>query len=243
MIEITNSDFIGLAASYTYATGLLVVSEALRRLFGLQPDLTRKLIHVGAGMWVFGVLVLFDHWESGILPFATFIGLNYLFYRYRVLNAMDTDDSSPGTVYFAVSVTLLFGLLWRPAGPVDRAPIAAAGVMAMTWGDALAALIGKRIGRHRYQIWGSKRSWEGSVAMFVASAVAMFLVLLLLPGSSLSPLATPSGAGRSLLAALVGAAFATLAEAVSPHGTDNLSVPLVAAGVVGVMMQGFYWLF
>ena len=243
MIEITNSDFIGLAASYTYATALLVVGEALRRLFGLPPDLTRKLIHVGAGMWVFGVLMLFDHWESGILPFATFIGINYLFYRYRLFGAMDTDDSSPGTVYFAISVTLLFGLLWRPSGPVDRAPIAVAGVMAMTWGDALAALIGRRFGRHRYQVGGSERSWEGSAAMFIASAVAMFLVLLLLPGSPLSSLAASSSTGRSLLAALVGAAFATLAEAVSPHGTDNLSVPLVAAGVVGVMMQGFYWVF
>ncbi len=236
----THSDFIGLAASYAYATGLLVVAAVLRRLFGLQPELTRKLIHVGAGMWVFGVLILFNRWQIGILPFATFIGLNYLLYRYQVLEAMNTADSSPGTVYFAVSVTLLFGLLWRPAGPVDRAPIAAAGLMAMTWGDALAALIGKRIGRHRYQIWGSERSWEGSAAMFVASAVAMFLVLLLLPGSSLSPLAAPSGPGQALSVALVGAAFATLAEAVSPHGTDNLSVPLVAAAVVGVMMQGFY---
>lgn len=106
----TNSDFIGLAASYLYATSLLVVGESLRRLFGLQPNLTRKLIHIGAGMWVFGVLRLFNHWESGILPFATFIGLNYLFYRYRLFSAMDADDNSPGTVYFAVSVTLLFGL-------------------------------------------------------------------------------------------------------------------------------------
>ena len=76
--------------------------------------------------------------------------------------------------------------------------------------------------------------------MFVASAVAMFVVLLLLPGSSLSPLAAHESVGQTLLVALVGGAFATLAEAVSPHGTDNLSVPLVAAGVVGVMMQGFY---
>ena len=240
MIEITNSDFIGLVASYAYATCLLVVGEMLRRLCGQKLDLTRKLIHVGAGMWVFGVLVLFNRWESGILPFATFIGLNYLFYRYRVLGAMDTDDSSPGTVYFAISVTLLFGLLWRPAGPVDRAPIAVAGVMAMTWGDALAALIGKRFGQHRYQVGRSERSWEGSAAMFVASAASMFLVLLLLPGSSLSPHSAPFSAGWALLGALLGAAFATLAEAVSPHGTDNLSVPLVAAGVVEVVMQGFH---
>lgn len=234
-----NSEFIGLAASYAYATSLLIVGEVLLKLFGLQPDLTRKLIHIGAGMWVFGVLVLFNNWQTGILPFATFIFLNYLFYRYRVVSAMDTSSNSPGTVYFAISVTLLFGLLWRPDGPVDRAPIAVAGVMAMTWGDALAAYIGKRYGQHQYQVGSSVRSWEGSAAMFIASTTAMFLVLLLLPGSSLSPLATSFGSGQALLAALAGGAIATLAEAVSPHGTDNLSVPLVAAGVVGVL-QEFY---
>ncbi|HEY9781072.1 MAG TPA: diacylglycerol/polyprenol kinase family protein [Leptolyngbyaceae cyanobacterium] len=233
----SNSDYIGLVASYVYATTLLVVGEALRRLFGQKPEVTRKIIHIGAGMWVFGVLVLFDHWESGIVPFATFIFLNYLFYRYRIVGAMDTEDSSPGTVYFAVSVTLLFGLLWRPDGPVDRAPIAVAGVMAMTWGDALAALIGKRIGRHRYRVGQSERSIEGSAAMFFASAVAIFLVLLLLPGSSLCPYSEPIGAEWALLAAIVSAASATLAEAVSPHGTDNLFVPLVAAGVVEVVLE------
>ncbi|MHC5935217.1 diacylglycerol/polyprenol kinase family protein [Nostoc sp.] len=232
------NDFIGLVISYVYATGLLVVGEGLRRLFGVKPDLTRKVIHIGAGMWAFGVLLLFNHWEIGIIPFATFIGLNYLFYRYRIIGAMDTQDSSPGTVYFAISVTLLFGLLWRPEGPIDGAAIAVAGIMAMTWGDALAALIGRRFGQHKYQVGNSVRSWEGSAAMFVASTVVIFLVLLLLPGSSLSPLATPLGLKWALLTAVITATFATLAEAVSPHGTDNLSVPLVAAGVVWVMIQG-----
>lgn len=237
----SNSDFIGLAASYAYAIGLLIVGEVLLRLVSFKPELTRKIIHIGAGMWAFGVLALFDHWQVGIVPFATFILLNYLFYRYRVLGSMGTQDNSPGTVYFAISVTLLFGLLWRPDGPVDRVPIALAGVMAMTWGDALAALIGRRYGRHQYQVGGNFRSWEGSAVMFLASTLAMSLVLLLLPGSQLSPLATPIGVGQALSAALVGAACATLAEAVSPHGTDNLSVPLVAAGVAGVMIQGFYY--
>ncbi|MEH2158743.1 diacylglycerol/polyprenol kinase family protein [Nostoc sp.] len=239
----TNNDFIGLAASYTYATGLLVIGEGLRRLFGVKPDLTRKVIHIGAGMWVFGVLLLFSRWEIGIIPFATFIGLNYLFYRYGIIGAMDTQDSSPGTVYFAISVTLLFGLLWRPDGPVDSVAIAVAGIMAMTWGDALAALIGRRFGQHKYQVGNSVRSWEGSAAMFVASTVVIFLVLLLLPGSSLSPLATPLSFGWALLTAVVTATFATLAEAVSPHGTDNLSVPLVAAGVMWVIKQNLHLFF
>ncbi|MBH8561462.1 phosphatidate cytidylyltransferase [Nostoc sp. CENA67] len=231
----TNNDFIGLAASYGYAIALLILGEGLRRLFGVKPELTRKVIHIGAGMWVFGVLLLFKHWQIGILPFATFIGLNYLFYRYRFISAMDTEDSSPGTVYFAISVTLLFGLFWRPDGPVDNVPIAVAGVMAMTWGDALAALIGRRFGQHKYQVGNSVRSWEGSAAMLLVSTVMIFLVLLLLPGSLLSPLAQPFTVGRVCLAAIVSATFATLAEAVSPHGTDNLSVPLVAAGVAWII--------
>jgi len=233
----TNNDLIGLAASYTYALSLLALGEGLRRLFGIKPDLTRKLIHISAGMWVFGVLLLFKHWQIGIIPFATFIGVNYLLYRYRVIGAMDTEDSSPGTVYFAISVTLLFGLFWRPDSPVDHVSIAVAGVMAMTWGDALAALIGKRFGKHQYQIGSSVRSWEGSLAMFLASAIVIFLVLLFLPSSFLSPLAMSVGVEKALLTALISAGFATLVEAISPHGTDNLSVPLVTVGVIWLLMQ------
>ncbi|MBK9710508.1 MAG: phosphatidate cytidylyltransferase [Kouleothrix sp.] len=228
----TTRDLIGLVASYAYAMGLIGIAEALRRALGVSQELTRKLVHVGAGMWVFGVLALFDHWQWGVLPFATFIAANYLFYRTRVFSSMDGDDSTPGTVYFALALTLLFGLLWRPEGPLDRAPVAVAGAMALTWGDAMAALVGRRFGRHRYRIWGSVRSWEGSAALFVVAGATIWLALTLLPGSGLSPHAPAIGGGQALLAALAGAAAAAIVEALSPHGTDNLSVPLVAAAVV-----------
>src|SRR5262245_57067229 len=233
----TTREILGLLASYVYATSLILAAEGLRRRCGVSQDLTRKLVHMSAGMWVFGVLALFDRWEIGVLPFASFILINYLFYRYRLFGAMDAPDSPPGTVYFALALTLLFGLLWRLGGPLDRAPIAVAGAMALTWGDALAALVGQRWGRHRYRLGSSGRSWEGSAVMFLASAVVIFLTLTFLPGSSLSPYAPPIGVGRALLAALLGAGAAALAEAASPRGTDNLSVPLVAAGVVLLILS------
>jgi phytol kinase len=228
------NNYIGLAISYTYAIALLVVGESLVKFVGIKPDLTRKFIHIGAGMWTFGVLALFNSWQIGIIPFASFIFLNYLFYRYRLVSAMDTSSSSPGTVYFAISVTLLFAVFWRPMA-VDQVSIAATGVMAMTWGDALAALVGKTYGKHKYQFGESSRTWEGSAVMFVTSAIVIFLVLTLLPTSFFSPNSLTWDTWKVLLASFLAASSATLVEAVSPHGTDNLTVPLVAAGVVGIV--------
>jgi phytol kinase len=232
----TQRDIIGLVVSYLYAGGLLALAEFIRRRYGYPHDFTRKLVHIGAGMWIFGVLALFDNWYIGIIPFASFIALNWISYRYRLFSSVDANDSSPGTIYFAISVTLLFLAFWRPTGAIDRAPLAAAGVMAMTWGDALAAVVGKRWGRHRYAVAGhGSRSYEGSLAMFVASTLAMALTLLLLPGSALSPGAVALSAGAVLLAALLAAATATLAEGLSPAGTDNLSVPLLAAAALALV--------
>jgi dolichol kinase len=232
-------DLIGLVTSFGYAFGLLIVAEVIRRWQGYPQDFTRKFVHIGAGMWVFGVLALFENWTIGVIPFATFIVLNFIFYRFRLLESVDAPDSTPGTVYFALSITLLFLMFWRTNSPDDRGYVAAAGTMAMTWGDALAAIVGKRWGRHHYQIGRGRRSFEGSAAMFIASFVAILLTLLLTPGSALSPQSTPIGFGAALIASFLAALIATTAEGVSPHGTDNLSVPLLAsfvvAGVLAVM--------
>ena len=233
----TNNDIIGLIASYGYAIGLIAVAELLNRTMGVAQELTRKLVHIGAGMWVFGVLALFDTWQWGVLPFATFIGGNYLFYRRHMFRSMDSPGSTPGTVYFALAITVLFGLFWRPQGPTDRAAVATAAAMALTWGDALAALVGQRYGSHRYKVCRSTRSWEGSAAMLIATALAIFLVLTRLPGSSLSPLGQPVSTVAALAAALLGALAATVAEAIAPHGSDNLSVPLAAAAVIFLVVR------
>lgn len=224
----STGDVVGLVASYIYAFGLLFGVEAIGRRLGWQQRVTRKIIHIGAGMWIWGILALFDAWYFGIIPFATFIVLNYVFYRRQSFSTMDTDESTPGTVYFSISITVLFVLLWRTGGPEDRVPVAAAATMAMTLGDAAASLVGYRWGAHPYQILGHTRSWEGTSAMAVVSLLAVGATLFWLPGSALSPSSTPMAASEVLVTTLVGAAVATIAEGVSPAGTDNLSVPLLS---------------
>ncbi len=123
----TQGNIIALVVSYLYAFGLLGLGEVIRKWRGYSQAFTRKLVHIGAGMWVWGILALFDNWKIGLIPFATFIVLNYIFYRFTIFEAMDAEDSTPGTVYFAISITLLYALFWRTDGSPDRAVVASGG--------------------------------------------------------------------------------------------------------------------
>lgn len=226
----SRGDIYGLVLSYVYAFGLLFGVEAVGKQLKWPQRVTRKLVHIGAGMWAWGILYFFTKPSYGIIPFATFIVLNYIFYRQQAFKAMDGQEETLGTVYFAISITLLFGWLWRTEGGVDRVPLATAAVMAMTWGDALASLIGQQWGRHQYTTFGHQRSWEGTGTMAVVSFAVMLLTLWLLPGSSLSPHSVVPTS--PWLLCIAGALVATVAEAFSPAGTDNLSVPLLTALVL-----------
>ncbi len=217
-------DILGLVLSYIFAFGLIGLAEAVRAWRGWPTEFTRKVIHIAAGSWVIAIIYIFEHWWWGVVPTASFVILNYIFYRFTIFKAMDARGSTPGTVYFALSITILLLLLW----PRGQEGIVAVGVMPMTWGDAFASLIGVRWGRHRYEALGSRRSWEGSAAMFVFSLLATFVVLLLV-GLPLSP-------AEGFLYSFLMALGATLVEAFSPWGLDNLSVPFFSTGLLYLLL-------
>lgn len=208
-------------AAYLYVFAILGAAEALRRRLDYGPDFTRKLVHISVGMWVFPSLYWFTSPGWAIIPPLSFVIINYLSYRFDLFKAMESDKSSLGTVYFPISLAILILAYW------DRGYVVAAGMMAMTWGDALAAIIGRRWGRHRYRLAGATKSLEGTATMFAASAAAILLTLL-----ATSPLPAGIAAGYALGLGLL----AAVVEAVSPWGTDNLTVPLLTALAAGVML-------
>ena len=228
----TQGDINGLILSYVYAFGMLLIVEFIGKKLKWHQDFTRKIIHMGAGLWIWGILYFFDNWQYGIIPFATFIVLNFLFYKFQIFKAMDTTESTPGTVYFAISITILYAWLWRTGGAADYVPIAVAAIMAMTIGDALASILGKKYGKHKYTILGSTRSFEGSAVMAVSSLIVIGLTLSLLPGSTLSTHSIPFSVNAVVILTLAGGITAAAAESISPKGTDNLFVPLLSALVM-----------
>ena len=217
----TPRDWLGLAISFLYPVVLLVVAEAVRRRAHWPPEFTRKLVHIGAGMWVFGALALFDHYWAALIATTAFIGINWLSARRSLIPAMDAARTEGlGTVWFMVSFTVLLGWFWSTGRP----HLAAAAMMALTWGDAAAAIVGRAWGRHRYRIGGQSRSLEGSAALALATFLSVTPTLFLLAPGIYS-------LGRAALAGALVAAVAALLEPAAPHGQDNLSVP-VGAGIV-----------
>ena len=106
-----------------------------------------------------------------------------------------------------------------------------AGILPMAFGDAAASLIGQKMGRHQFNIF-SRKSIEGTTAMFTITFVSVTLSLLLF--SYLCPFST----SILLLASLGVAALATGIEALTPKGLDNLTVPLISALVFLLLIGG-----
>jgi dolichol kinase len=90
-------------------------------------------------------------------------------------------------------------------------------VIVLGFADPVAALVGRRFGRIRFQ---SGRSLEGSLAFAVVGALTAWAALrFCYPAESL---------GASVLAAACGAVAGALAELLSPTD-DNFSIPVAAS--------------
>lgn len=104
-----------------------------------------------------------------------------------------------GATYILISVCCTVALYDRP--------IAVAALAFIVVGDTLAALVGRKFGRHKF----GRKSVEGSLAC-LAGTIGVALVV----------------PGIPLAAALLGAVVAAVTEALSTKVDDNISVPILS---------------
>lgn len=206
------SPWLALLLSFAYVSTVIGVGEGLRRWLRLDTGFTRKFIHIAVGMYSLLTVHLFSERLWAVIPPLAFVLINWLDWKYGVVQAMTSSSrSNLGTVYFPMAFAAIVWFLW------DQPALLVASLMPLTWGDALAAIVGERYGRHTYRVLDSTRSIEGSLTAFGVSALSTGLVL--------AGFGTPGAVGAALLAAL----GATLVEAVSPRGLDNLTIPAASA--------------
>ncbi len=211
------NDWLGILICMAYIFFLIGLAEGLRHWRGYSSFFTRKVVHIGVGMLIWAVPFLFSSPWPFMLACFGFAALTFLDWRFGFFKAMASSNrQNLGTVYFPLAAAAVVYVFW------DTPPLLVAALMPLTLGDGLAPVFGKLLGKHGYVVFGSRRTVEGSVAFFIASAIGTWFALWIMPGlPELSAL-------EAILPALVVAVATTLVEAVSIWGVDNLTVTATA---------------
>jgi len=223
------ASFVGVAACLWLITGAMKAA-------GILPcDLARKTNHVfalaGGALW-FGWLLQPVAENSTYVAAAILLALvaitctfrNCLPFRFAFLANTRKSDAPYEAFYFWSSWLLSMAALAVVQLVVDDITITRTAALLVGIGDGIAEPIGRRLGWHKYRVPSltigtpAIRSWEGSASVFAGC----FLTYLACFGWE----SVPSAAAIALLL--------TFVEAISPHGLDNLTIPVAAAAFMQI---------
>ncbi len=218
-----------LVTCYAYALLVILLSEKVVSRFRISRKSSRKFLHSMIGNYIF--IIPFFTYNSLPLNFPFFVAAPFVLVTFlatpyspfkgiseklRGLTDITEEGHQTGLVFYAISYTTL-ALLFS-----SRPYLIAAGILPMAYGDAAAAIIGEKYGKKQYRIF-AKKSLEGSLTMFLVTFVSFVLSLFFF--AFLDP---SFSALHHLVPAFGLALVATVAEAISPLGVDNLTVPALS---------------
>lgn len=198
------------------------IAELLRG-FDLAPqEVTRKFVHLGAGLISLSFAYVFKSPITLLVMLMGFVAAMTFGKRWHLMTAVHgVERRSAGDLLhpLAIFITYLFAMKF------DKPHFYAIAIAVLSVSDSLAALIGKSYGFKLYEVEEDRKSIEGSIIFFLSTFLIVHLTLLL---------ATDIDRTGSVLAALLIAVLATASEAVALDGADNLVVPV---GTLFVLMK------
>ncbi len=211
--------------SYLYIISMIFVAKKTEKIFNWSQKTSRKVLHILIGNFPF-IIPFFSESIFPVMVAAPFVLLTFLVSPHSPIKSLkgilfglkDTTQKghSLGLVFYAISYTVLAAFFF------DTPYIIAAGILPMAYGDGLASIIGERYGGRKYRIL-SQKSLEGSLAVFAGSFLSLFCGLLFYSlFHQFSPL-------EIIVLPLCIAVTATVVEAISPLGFDNITVPILCA--------------
>jgi len=213
-------NILGVIYSFVYIGVILLIST---RLTKLPYEISRKFIHIMVANWWFIASAMFhDPFSASIVPLV-FVVFNTVSYYFNFLPSMNVQIGYKdyGTIYYALSVLFLTFISFQSNSSLV---IGGIGLLTMGYGDGFASLIGRKWGKHQFKIFNGVKSLEGSAAMLIVSFAVVYAYLIFATGHA------------GFVVCLTIAFTATLVEAISPFGLDNILVPVIAAMVYFVQL-------
>jgi len=220
--------FAKIGGSVVLLTLVLAAAGVAARRYNLQPELGRKLVHVGLGIYcLFFPLIFSESWE--VAATCALSVVVFMLARGAMKSRLGgglhaVSRVSYGEILFAISVALLFELkdghyvlLAEGRGFGAGVALYVVPLLILTLCDAAAAMVGANYAKRTFTVEDGIKSWEG-VAVFILTAWLTSLIALL----ALSDLDRVD----AVLVALFVALFGALLEAASWRGLDNLTIPV-----------------
>ena len=214
----------GLCIFLIYLIPAAIIMLLIRKFTKIPDELFRKILHfILLGAYI-PLLFGFNIWWKCII----LVGGLILKFAGKIpgfssfVNERKKGEFTSSMV-LALSIMLLtISIGW---GIFDDKFLVLASVYAWGVGDAFAALIGKRFGKHKinWKFVDNKKSYEGSIAMIITSAISVFIVLLVRGG--VNPI-------FALLIAIVASTASTFVELCSKNGIDTITCPSVAMAII-----------
>ncbi|MCL2578776.1 MAG: DUF92 domain-containing protein [Oscillospiraceae bacterium] len=214
------TELLGIGLSFALVFAILGLAGFLKNR-GVGGEVCRKMVHILLGNWIILAVLFFRSLHLVLIVPGCFVALNYLSYRKGTFGGIEREEgNTPGAVWYAVSLFLLCLAGWS----LDQPLIAAAGILAMGYGDGLAALIGIRWGRRPFPTPYSGKTLEGSFAVLIFAGASVGIVFAVFAPH------------LAIVAAISGGAVAMAAELYSSGGLDNLTLPLSVGGVAALLV-------
>lgn len=190
-----------------------------------NPDANiRKIIHISIGNFVF-IWWLFTEWwimvVFFVIPFALILYKAILTSdRSSIIGTATNEGSGTGLLFYALAIGVLVCLFF------NHFVAASIGIVAMTYGDSMGSIIGKRYGKHK--IFHNK-SVEGSLAVFAFTTIMAFVIIVFysfLISNGLYSNSSASAIIPTWSVCIIAGIVATLLEMLTPGDYDNLTVPI-----------------
>lgn len=218
-----------------YLIACVILLLLFRWLAKPPQEVFRKSLHVVAYTSSIFMMYASGEWLTAALCCVIFAAIIYpalcLLEKWKGYSHLFVERH-PGEIKHSlwllfVTHSVLIDICW---GAFGKPFVAVTAILVWGVGDTMAALIGKRFGKHHIHLphADGKKTWEGSIAM----AVTGFLV-----GTAALLVTSDYAWYQCVLMALVIAPVASFIELVSHNGNDTVSV---ASGVAGVLLLMTY---
>ena len=195
-----------------YLFSIFLISIIFKRFNEDSREIVRKIIHIGIGPLIPIALFLKIDQNSALIFTGIISLVVFINYKYKILPIIeDVERKSYGTLFYCISLFILISIFW------NKDPFSLiTGFFIMTFGDGLAALIGKSFNSRNWIFFKQKKSLFGTLTMFFTS-----LLIVCLLGYAQQ--------NSFNLNYFTIAFIATVFEQFSFLGIDNLIVPISSA--------------